>query len=96
MHRYVHSDVVSVSDTEVHLLEWLHEEIRNDFEHFIPKKLLVCSDDCLRAAELCLQLAMDLLTKSNNVNVLSCEMEALQTELNSTLVSVSARLGMDG
>lgn len=95
MHRFVRSEVVSVSDTEMHLLERLHEEIRNDFEHFIPKSLVVCSDDCLRGAELCLRLAMDLLTKSNNINVLLDGLDGLHTELNSTLVSVYARLGMD-
>ncbi len=91
MHRYVHSEVVSVSDTEMHLLEWLHEEIRNDFEHFIPKKLLVCTDDCLRAGELCLRLAMDLLTKSNNVNFLLVGLEGLRNELSSTLASLTTR-----
>ena len=95
MHRYVHSEVVSVSDTEMHLLEWLHEEMRNDFDHFIPRNLLVCSDDCRRGAELCLRLALDLLTKSNNVNVLQDGLDGLRTELNSTRVSVSARIGMD-
>ena len=95
MHRYVHSAVVSVQDTEMKLLEWLHEEIRNDLEHFIPKNLLVCTEDCMLAAELCLRLAMDLLTKSQNVNVRPCEMDALRTELCSTLASVSARMGSD-
>ena len=89
MHRYVLSEVVPVSDKEMQLLEWLHEEIRNDFEHFIPRMLLVCSDDCLSAAELCIQLATDLLTKSNNVIVPSREMDGLRTELCSTLVSLS-------
>ena len=91
MHRYVHSEVVSVSDKEMHLLEWLHEEIRNDFEHFMPKKLLVFSDDCLCATGLCLRLAMDLLTKSNNVNVLLVGLEGLPVELSSTLASLSTR-----
>ena len=93
MHRYVHSQVVSVSDTEMHSLEWLHEEIRNDFEHFIPMNLLVSSDDCLRSASLCLRLAIDLLTKSNNVNVLQDGLDVLRSELSSTLASVSAQFG---
>ncbi len=43
MLQYTHSAVVSVSDTEMQLLEWLHEKIRNDFEHFMPKTLRVSS-----------------------------------------------------
>jgi hypothetical protein len=67
MIRYVGSAVVSVPDCEMKLLEWLHEEIRNEFEHFVPKKLLVASDDCLRASETCLRISTDLLTKSGNI-----------------------------
>ena len=87
MLRYSHSTVVSVSNTEMQLLEWLHEEIRNDFEHFIPKILLACSDDCLRASEICLRLTIDLLTKSNNV--ISDGVDDLQTELCSTLAFIT-------
>ena len=61
MLHYSHSTVVSVSDSEMQLLEWLHERIRNDFEHFIPKILLASCDDCLRASEVCLRLATDIL-----------------------------------
>ena len=87
MVRYIHSAVISVSDTEMQLLEWLHEEIRNDFEHFIPKILLVSSEDCLRASEICLRLSIDLLTKSNTVTPYG--IEGLQAELSSTLDSVT-------
>jgi hypothetical protein len=67
MIRFVHSAVVPVSDAEMQLLEWLHENIRNDFEHFIPKTLLASTDDCLCSSETCLRLSFDLLTKSNNI-----------------------------
>lgn len=88
MLRYSHSTVVSVSDAEMQLLEWLHEEIRNDFEHFIPKTLLASSDDCLCASEICLRLTIDLLTQSNNVTPYG--IDDLQTEIRSALLSVTA------
>lgn len=88
MLRYSHSAVVSVSDTQMQLLEWLYEEIRNDFEHFIPKTLLASSDDCLRASETCLRLTIDLLTKSNNVT--PYRIDDLQTKLHSASISVAA------
>ena len=91
MHRYVHSAVVSASDTEMKLLEWLHEQIRNDFEHFIPKNLLVSSDDCLRASEICSRLTIDLLTKSNNIMVR--EIDDLQTELRLVHISIKSLQG---
>ena len=87
MLRFIHSAVISVSDTEMRLLERLHEEIRNDFEHFIPKTLRVSSEDCLRASEICLRHTIDLLEKSNNVTPYG--IEGLEAELSSTLASVT-------
>jgi hypothetical protein len=67
MLRYAHSAIVSIPDSKMKLLEWLHENIRNEYEHFMPKTLLASSADCFRAAEVCLRIAHDLLTKSNNI-----------------------------
>jgi hypothetical protein len=36
MGQFVHSAVVPVCDEDMKTLEWLHEEIRNEYEHFIP------------------------------------------------------------
>ena len=86
--RSIQSAVISISDNEMQLLEWLHKKIRNDFEHFIPKILLVSSDDCLRASEVCLRLTIDLLTKSNNVTPHG--IDDLENGLRSALLSVTA------
>jgi hypothetical protein len=94
MLRYSHSAVVSVSDSQMKLLEWLHEEIRNDFEHFIPKTLLASCDDCLHASEVCLRLTTDILTKSNNV--MPFGIEELQIKLHSVSISIAAlRAGLN-
>lgn len=91
MLRYSHSTVVSVSDSEMQSLEWLHERIRNDFEHFIPKTLLASRDDCLRASEICLRLAIDILAKSNNV--MPFGIDDLQNKLHSVSISIAALRG---
>lgn len=94
MLRYSHSTVVSVSDSQMQLLEWLHERIRNDFEHFIPKTLLASCDDCFRASEVCLQLSTDILTKSNNVMLFG--IEDLQNKLHSAFIAIAAlRAGLN-
>lgn len=94
MLRYSHSAVVSVSDSQMKLLEWLHEEIRNEFEHFIPKALLASCDDCLHASEVCLRLTTDMLTKPNNV--MPFRIEELQIKLHSVSISVAAlRAGLN-
>lgn len=88
MLRYAHSAVVSVPDSEMKLLEWLHENIRNDFEHFIPRTLLASSNDCLRAAETCLRIAVDLLTRSNNIT--PSPTHDLAIHLNETSIALAA------
>ncbi len=37
MHQYVMSKEITVTDDEMKRLEWLHEDIRNEYEHFVPK-----------------------------------------------------------
>jgi len=67
MKRYVMSTPVVVSDADAKTLEWLHEWVRNEFEHFVPKGLLVSTDDCLTAAGICLALSQELLFRSGTV-----------------------------
>lgn len=87
MFYYSHSKVVSVSDAEMQLIEWLHVRIRNDFEHFIPKILLASCHDCLRASAVCLRLATDILTKSNNVMPIA--VDNIQNKLHSVSISIA-------
>jgi hypothetical protein len=86
MHRFVHSRFVSVSAEEMQSIEWLHEAIRNEFEHFVPKLLLVSSGECLNAAEICAKLAKNLLCDSGHLiheglEALCQELERLLTQM---------------
>jgi len=67
MSQYFHSEPIHVTDREMNLLKWLHEEIRNEFEHFILKQYYVAIYDSIASTILCFQLSVKLLFKSGNV-----------------------------
>lgn len=67
MEKYVHSKKSFVSDEDMRIFEWLHEEIRNPYEHFIPSTRLAPIRDLCYASKLCLKLSMNLLFYSGNV-----------------------------
>ena len=67
MGHYVMSQVIHVSDSEMKSLEWLHERIRNEYEHFIPKLYLTYKNDLINASKICNKLSIQLLFHSGNV-----------------------------
>jgi len=67
MSKYVHSRPLNVHDNEIAILEWLHEDIRNEFEHFVPKLYTAAVSDLSQASVLCLRLIQELLFESGNV-----------------------------
>jgi hypothetical protein len=78
MIQYVNSKIFPVSDGDMKIFEWLHEEIRNEYEHFVPKIYLSPKKDLASAAALCLKLSKMLLLESDNIiffNVSAGELE---------------------
>ena len=67
METLVHSKKVSVSDEDMQKLEWLHEYVRNPYEHFVPSTHLATKKDLCSVTELCLSLSRELLFESGNV-----------------------------
>jgi hypothetical protein len=67
MLHFTHSKVVGCADKEMRILEWLHENIRNEYEHFVPKTYAAPIYDLLVASELSLRLSIQLLFESGNV-----------------------------
>ena len=61
------SKVVPVDDQSMAILEWLHEDVRNEYEHFVPKSYGAAVGELSEAAALCLRLSKDLLFRSGNV-----------------------------
>lgn len=67
MHQYVMSRELSISDDEMKMLEWLHEDIRNEYEHFIPKGYLTPTSSLIQVTILSLRISKELLFDSKAV-----------------------------
>lgn len=67
MGQLVQSKPVPVDDESMATLEWLHEAIRNEYEHFIPRYYAAPVKDLVTAVELCLCVSRRLLFDSFNV-----------------------------
>jgi hypothetical protein len=67
MHKFVDSKEVKLSDREMQLFEWLHEKIRNEYEHFIPKSYSAPLQDLINLSILSLCTSKELLFDSRNV-----------------------------
>lgn len=67
MNRYVHSKFFPLCNSDMKVFEWLHEEIRNEYEHFVPKIYLSPIKDLINGSNLCIELSKNLLVESGNV-----------------------------
>lgn len=57
-----------INDEELRLLEWLHENIRNEFEHYVPKSYWVDTPDLVAASHLALRITQWLLRDSRTIH----------------------------
>lgn len=64
MHPYIHSRPVHVSDSEMEILEWLHEEFRGRIEHFMPTSWSIHKNKLLKPTQVCIKLIYELLYNS--------------------------------
>ena len=69
MKRYVHSKAIWIEDAKMKLFEWLHEEIRNEYEHFIPKLYSAVIYDLLYVSNLCMDLSKKIIFESGNIRI---------------------------
>lgn len=67
MRLYVTGREVTVTNDEMHLLEWLHENIRNEYEHFVPKGYVATVNELIEPTMLSLRLSRELLFDSRPV-----------------------------
>jgi hypothetical protein len=70
-----------ISDEDMKTFEWLHEDIRNEYEHFIPKFYRVAVHELLLATELCLSVSKIHLFESVNVIFHTVTKESLKALL---------------
>jgi hypothetical protein len=85
MGHFVHSRIVPVSDPEMRTLEWLHERIRNEYEHFVPKYYTAPVTELAAAAAVCVRLSKTLLFESGNVLFHGIPREELERRIDTIL-----------
>ena len=67
MKKYIHSQPVSISDGEMQTFDWLHNRVRNEFEHFIPTGYLVEKESLRNSSALALKILKELFHESGTV-----------------------------
>jgi hypothetical protein len=92
MLRSVNSITVNISDSELSLIEWLHEEIRNKYEHFVPRAYSSPIQHLLQAANLAISKASACLLDSNTVNYYphSVTRAGMQSKLSSVMTLIES------
>jgi hypothetical protein len=81
MGRYINSKAICIEDENMKLLEWLHERIRNESEHFIPKLCMAPLCDLLYVSNLCIDISEKLLFESGNIIIYETERRKKTQEL---------------
>lgn len=85
MGRFVHSRWRLIRDANMEHLEWLHEGVRNEYEHFVPKLYVAPSRDLLLAASICITASDDVIFESQNVLFHEMPPDQLRTLLKSVI-----------
>jgi hypothetical protein len=67
MNQWYSGGPVPVSDEDMQTLQWLHECVRNEYEHFVPKFFHAPRSSLAGAGTLCLHLASALLYNKHPV-----------------------------
>jgi hypothetical protein len=83
---------IFISDDDMKTFEWLHEDIRNEYEHFVPKFYTVAVHELLMVTELCLSVSKVLLFESVNVIFHKITKESLKELLESVFIKVTLLL----
>jgi hypothetical protein len=96
MGQVTHSQAVPLPDSEMTTLEWLHERIRNEYEHFIPKYYSAPVADLLAATRLCLDVSHRLLFESGNVLFFALGEDDLQALFSAVASALSKRTKGEG
>ena len=92
MHQFIFSKSILISDQDMKMFEWLHEDIRNVYEHYIPMFYSFGVHELLMAAELCLSVSKVLLFESVNVIFHTVTKESLKELLESVFKGVTSLL----
>ena len=67
MKYYTQATTIIINDKELKDLEWLHQEIRNKYEHFIPKAYGAPINDLLYVSQICIRICEEILVNPTNI-----------------------------
>ena len=67
MKYYTQANTITISDDELGYLEWLHQEIRNKYEHFVPKSYGAPINELLLASQICIRICEEILVNPTNI-----------------------------
>ncbi len=90
MGMFVHSKTQFVTDEDMRQLEWLHERVRNEYEHFIPKFYSAPSLDLIEATQICVSHSAALLFDSGNVLFHGTSCDAVKNLMDVTIFKLLA------
>lgn len=91
MSRLTISKPINISDEEMQILEWLHEDVRNAIEHFVPSSRLIETESMIEAIHLCIRYSVQLICESGTIllldeeNCIKQDMPKLQIEIEKEL-----------
>lgn len=95
MCHFTETEPVTVNDEELKKLEFLHDSIRNDYEHFIPKTFYATEKELINLSILALNKSEALLFESrailcdNHINDLKPKFEGITNYANKALEEIS-------
>lgn len=67
MKYYTQAKTIEISDSELADIEWLHQAIRNKYEHFIPKAYGAPITDLLHVSQICIRICKEILINPTNI-----------------------------
>ena len=67
MKYFSSAETIVITNEDLATLEWLHEKIRNEYEHFIPKSYGAPVKDLIYSSVLCLDICKKLLVETSNI-----------------------------
>ncbi|MEJ2613711.1 MAG: hypothetical protein P8Z35_02020 [Ignavibacteriaceae bacterium] len=70
MKYFSSAETIIINSKDLATLDWLHEKIRNEYEHFIPKAYGAPTNDLLYSAIMCLDICNKLLVETSNIYLL--------------------------
>ncbi len=91
MGRFAHSRWQRIPDQDMGHFQWLHERVRNEYEHFVPKLYLAPARDLLHVASRCLATSDFVIFESNNVLFHEMPPETLRSLMTSALARIHER-----